>query len=539
MTTPSRLIKGQTRQRVARGVEDDAPFDAPEINVTMGTVTTKVVPGDGDLFALAPSNIKGLDGVSARVKKSATRMEKRFEGEGDAASKQGIEKYGSGYLLFDVIMPPYNLKSLATLFEESSPHGAAVRAKTSNIVALGYDFVESPATREKVDQATGNADKIAKLRRKLERMKVEMNNWLDTRNKEDTFTETLIKVWTDYETTGNGYIEVGRKSNGEIGYIGHIPAVSIRVRRMRDGYVQLLDDRAMFFRNFGDRTTADVVGSDPQPNEIIHLKKYTPNNGYYGVPEIVSAMPAVLGNRYSSDFNLDYFENKAVPRYVVVLKGASLGLQNEKKVAEFFEGGLKGKNHRTLVVPLPPDTQEVKTSFEMKPVEAGKVDSSFNAYKKENLNEILMAHRVPISKIGLAEGVSLAVARDADKTFKEQVCRPEQKILEKKLNRIIQEVTDVFLLKMNELTLTDEDTLSKMDERYLRMKVMLPNEVRARWGWAGIEGGDEPVELKPQQAADQAATAGQTRTRDAERSANASDSDGEGRNAQGEGRRQE
>ena len=44
----------------------------------------------------------------------------------------------------------------------------------------------------------------------------------------------------------------------------------------------------------------------------------------------------------------------------------------------------------------------------------------------------------------------------------------------KKINNIFDEKTDALLLKFNELTLTDEDTQSKIDERYLRMQVDLP-----------------------------------------------------------------
>jgi hypothetical protein len=35
---------------------------------------------------------------------------------------------------------------------------------------------------------------------------------------------------------------------------------------------------------------------------------------------------------------------------------------------------------------------------------------------------------------------------------------------------------------------------------YLRMQVITPNEVRIRKGMVPIDGGDEVVELKPQQA---------------------------------------
>jgi len=36
-------------------------------------------------------------------------------------------------------------------------------------------------------------------------------------------------------------------------------------------------------------------------------------------------------------------------------------------------------------------------------------------------------------------GISLAAARDADRTFKEGVCRPEQKIVDKKFGKVVKE----------------------------------------------------------------------------------------------------
>jgi len=119
--------------------------------------------------------------------------------------------------------------------------------------------------------------------------------------------------------------------------------------------------------------------------------------------------------------------------------------------------------------------------------------------------------------------------------FKEQVCRPAQMILEKKINRIFEEKTDALLLKFNELTLTDEDTQSKIDERYLRMQVITPNEVRIRKGMIPLEGGDDVVDLQAQ-AAEIKAEAMDSRARDKERSANSPDKSGEGRNAKGDGR---
>jgi len=490
-----------------------------------------------DAFAVPASEIQKLNGFSPNVKRKTSRQIQKYQrGQEGVSSKKNEVEILMGYDITGTITPPYNLDYLAKIYEISSPHFAAINAKASNIVGLGYDFVESRETKERLSELADNPDALTRFRRKLERLKEGLADTLEEMNEEDTFTETLTKMYIDYETTGNGYLEVGRKVNGEIGFIGHIPSTTMRVRQDRDGFVQLVGNKIVFFRNFQDADTQNPIGTDSRPNEVIHIKKYSPTNSYYGVPDIIPAKTALAGDEFSARFNLDYFENKAVPRYIITVKGATLSRDAERKLLEFFQTNLKSKNHRSLYIPLPADEDGNKVEFKMEPVEAGIQDSSFNQYRKLNRDEILIAHRVPISKIGLPEGVSLAAARDSDKTFKEQVARPAQRNLEKKLNRLIAEFTDAFKFKFNELTLTDEDTQSKIDERYLRMQVIVPNEVRARLGLPGLPEGDDPILLSPQARAEQAVRATGNRLRDRERSANQTDNAGEGRNAQGEGR---
>ena len=491
-----------------------------------------------DPFAAGLEDLKKVRGLGPAFKRKISReFSKSFSGREETGTQQNLLAQAiTGYAMFDLVEPPYNLEYLSKVYEISTYNYAAINAKVANIVGLGYDFIETKKTNDAIDSLTDEKS-LERARRKLSKLRQDLHTWLDTTNDEDTFTQTLIKVFTDYEATGNGYIEIGRTTNGNIGYIGHIPAKTMRVRRLRDGFIQLLYGKAVYFNNFGDTETENpIAGQEDRPNEIIHIKKYTPMNNYYGVADIIAAQVSLAGNELSGRYNLDYFENKAVPRYIITVKGAKLSPESERKLLEFFQVGLKGKNHRSLYIPLPGDTPDSKTEFKMEPVEAKPQESSFNIYRKSNRDEILLAHRVPINKIGTPEGVNLAVARDADKTFKEQVCRPAQMILEKKLNKIFEEKTDALTLKFNELTLTDEDTQSKIDERYLRMQVITPNEVRIRKGMIPLDGGDEVVDLKAQDAAEQSAQAGNTRQRSQNREATSPDKSGEGRNAKGDGR---
>jgi PBSX family phage portal protein len=495
-----------------------------------------------DVFNIDLEEIKKLNGLSPTFRRKVSReFSKAFTGQDGTGTQQNLLAQAiTGYAMFDLVQPVYNLEYLSQIYEVSTYNYAAINAKVSNIVGLGYDFVETRKTNDALDAITDDKQ-LDRARRKLGKLRQDLQEWLDSTNDEDTFTETLIKVYTDLEATGNGFLEIGRTTNGGIGYIGHIPAKTMRVRRLRDGFIQLLYGKAVYFRNFGDLETESPISYTEfdRPNEVIHLKKYTPMNNYYGIPDIIAAQTALAGNEFSGRYNLDYFENKAVPRYIITVKGAKLSPESERKLLEFFQVGLKGKSHRSLYVPLPADTPDSKVEFKMEPIEAGTQEGSFNKYRLANRDEILLAHRVPINKIGVPEGVSLANARDADKTFKEQVCRPAQMKLEKKLNKIIEEKTDALLIKFNELTLTDEDTQSKIDERYLRMQVITPNEVRIRKGMIPLDGGDKVIELKPQAAAEQRSQAGNTRARSQERQNNSPDNSGEGRNAKGDGRQVE
>ena len=390
-----------------------------------------------DPFSESAENLKELNGISHNARRRATRaLEKRLQGKG-AETKQLQTEISNMYDVFRVARPPYNQIYLGKLYEQSSYQYAAVNAKVANVVGLGYRFEESTKMKHKL-QDTKEKKKLDKMRKKLAVLKDELEELLNSMNEEELFIETLKRAYSDYQTIGNGYLEIGRNRNGTIGYIGHVPAAYVRVRLARDGFVQILGKDAVFFRNFGDTETADPIGSQAQPNELIHLRNYSPSSTYYGVPDIVSASSAVAGNEYSTRFNLDFFEYRAAPRYMIVSKGAKLSDRSEQRLLEFFQEGLKGKNHRSIYVPLPADDLNFKNDLEIKPIEAGIQDASFEKYKTMNRDEILYANRVPITKLGMSQGISIAAAKDLNQTFSEQVCTPEKRNLEKRSTALLQ-----------------------------------------------------------------------------------------------------
>ena len=500
-----------------------------------------------DPFNKSWDELKNLTGLDNNFKRRAARMSKVeaspayinsalaiSSGRDDAKSKEinpGV-LYRNAYGLFDVITPPWNVYELANYYDTSFANHAAIDAKVENIVGLGYKFEISPRTMLKLEASMDTAS-TDRARKRIERSKIELTDWLESLNTDDSFTTTMEKVYTDVQATGNGYLEIGRTTRGEVGYVGHIPATTMRVRRMRDGFVQIIANKVVYFRNFGAKNPNPVT-LDNRPNEIIHLKQYSPLNTFYGVPDIISAISSLHGDQLASQYNIDYFSNKAVPRYVVTLKGAKLSSDAEDKMFRFLQTNLKGQSHRTLYIPLPGDSDNNKVEFKMEPIENGIQDGSFKEYRKQNRDDILIAHQVPLSKLGGSDSSAIAAALSQDRTFKEQVARPAQRQIEKMINKVIREKTDILEFKFNELTLTDEIAQSQILERYVKTQVMLPNEARQQLGLPQAPHGDEPFQLKPQDAANDTAN----RQRDSERTNTQSDGAAtvSGRNPKGSGR---
>lgn len=447
--------------------------------------------------------------------------------------------YRNGYGVFDLITPPYNLYELSAYYDTSFANHAAIDTKVSNTVGAGYKFEMTPNTVMRLEGMTNESAK-KKAKKRIEQLKVELSAWLDDLNDDENLTKILEKIVTDMQATGNGYMEVGRTVAGDIGYIGHIPATTMRVRRLRDGYVQIIAGTIVYFRNFQAKNSNPVT-DDPRPNEVIHFKEYSPLNTFYGVPDIVAALPSLRGDQMAQNYNLDYFENKAVPRYIITVKGAKLSEEAEDRLFRFFQTNLKGQSHRTLYIPIPGDQDGQKIEFEMHPIENGVQEASFDKYRQRNRDDILMAHQVPLSKLGGIDGSAAAAAMSQDRTFRDQVCKPLQQYIEKAVNKIIKEKTDVVELVFNEVSLLDEVAMSQIHERYAKIQALVPNEIREEIGYPQRDGGDEPLELSARQAADEKGNMSGNKERDSQRANNQSDGPAavSGRNPKGEGAKSE
>ncbi len=385
------------------------------------------------------------------------------------------DAWKASYASGEVVEPPYNLEALASLYETNTAHKACVDAKVTNIVGLGYRLVPVG------DEAEASEDNLELLQHLFANC-----------NRQMTFVEVMRGVWTDVECVGNGYVEVTRNNLGEIDGLYHVPAVTVRVRADRDGYVQIRDGRKRHFRGLGAEERVDEETGLVQ-NEIMHFYKYTPQSSYYGVPDVIPALPALLGDKAACEYNLDFFEHNAVPRLAIIVEGAQLSDGLLGQIQHYMESELKGQSHKTLVLEAPGGGAKVR--IEPLTVSKGE-DAGFIEYLRHNRDQVLMVHRVPPAKVTVIEDSNRANAADQDKTFREQVVRPEQRRVEFKINSMVRNEIGIsdWQFRFREMDLSEELQEAEVARIYADIGAWSVNEIRAQQGLLPVVQEVEEVE---------------------------------------------
>ena len=374
--------------------------------------------------------------------------------------------------------PPYNLNSLALFLEINTWHYRCVKAKAITTAGLGFDFV-SPEGIEKPD----------------EKNKETLRKFFNFPNPEMTWGEVLENVLTDFEALGNGYFEIVRNrfGQGPPKEIYHIPAVTMRVRKDKKGFIQQRDNKLVYFRNFNsDPKNPDSY--DPRDkdkpiaerrllNEVIHLKNYHPRSSYYGLPDFLPAFRALIGNKKAGDFNINFFDNNAIPQYAIIVKGGELARGTRKRIEEYFRTHIKGQAHKTLILEVVQEEGE-KVDIEIKPLSVDIKDASFRMFRNDNAEEIRVAHGVPGRLIGLTEKGGLGGGGEGEtqqEIFKYHVIEPKQTRLEYRINNFLIKQgfgIEDWELKFKEIDVTDEGKVAEIVQKLIRLGVLTINEGR-------------------------------------------------------------
>lgn len=385
---------------------------------------------------------------------------------------QFASSYGSG-----LIEPIYNPEALTKLLEMNTYHMRAVRTKARDTAGLGWSL---RATTDNPSQA-----EFDRAKRFLE----------DECHPELSFEEILERSMVDYEANGSGAIEVMRTSpKTPITGLAHCPSHTVRLHKDRVRLAQIRDGKKVWFKRFGAQVDVNYKTGDLHPlgalsvkqraTELIWFINYSSRSDYYGVPDVLPATGAILGDVSRRDYNIKFFDGHAIPAYAVVVTGADLDETTEAAIHNFFHTKVKENPHGTLVLTIPnAKGQEVKIEFHKLNVDVK--DASFRLYRQDNRDEVLAAHAVPPYRAGIAETGSLggSTAKESTEIYKAGVVQPRQEMLERRINRfILRQGLGVLTwgFKFNEIDTSDEAHDRAQHQAYFDMGVLSPNDISER-----------------------------------------------------------
>lgn len=423
----------------------------------------------------------------------------------------------------DIMQPPADPKILAMLLESESTHFRCVRVKTVDSVGREWKLIKDRDVE--VDEVQFVEDSA------------EVRTFLNGANEIAGFEGVMDKVSMDYESVGWACIEVVRNFEKKIRYLYHIPAARVRVLKGWKGFVEINPQTGQhtYYQPFGQKVLSSerkqldgtferydaaldtgpieqatwnlVDRANPNnplgfkeigqsANELMFIPKVHPKSIYYGLPDIMPAIGAIIGNINIRDFFLQFFEHNAVPQYAIIIKGAKLSPEVKDTIQRYFAQEVKGQSHKTLIIPIPAAGGDVEVHFEKLSAEVK--EGSFQDTRKNNWNDITIAHGVNPAIIGMVDNASLGSGKGTaqQENHKNRIVDPLQKFWERKIKLLFRlglGINTVYL-DFEELDVTDKKTERENDIAYLSTAVLTVNQIRERRNLGPpVEGGDVPI----------------------------------------------
>ena len=438
----------------------------------------------------------------------------------------------------DTIDPPFDLQFLSDLNSISVTRRSCIEANASNVAGLGYRIKKVDPKADETDR-----DDISdQIRMQLERWAAK--NML-------SFSQLIYQVKYDEESNGNGYIEVSRNRKGQIDGLYHIPSQTIRVKKDRSGFIQVLDrtGKKVGFYNFGDKVELKEDGTiqilpdrSRNINELIHFKLYSHRSAYYGVPRDIAAIPTIIGDEAARAYNNRFFKFSATPELALVFSVDAAAIptiygdqpvkieidpNTKRDIEEHFRRTLATQTFEPAIFHLPPGV-----NLKIEKLSEAQKDSGWTTFREKNKAEIMEAHRCPGIITGTADA-NYATAAIAKSIYLEQVISPEQEKYEQFLmsllwpelvmvgpkmvpaeldeagdlsikspvdpspNGGIGVDPDIWRLDFKEMSVADKAVDATVHNIYATLGVLTINEIRMQLGMKPLPDGDKMAEVKP------------------------------------------
>ena len=416
--------------------------------------------------------------------------------EMDSVGSKQIHTDGWSY---DILLQPlYDPHKLCDLLDLNTFHAACCDAVATDV--SGNSWTLNPS---KINEVDGNVEPPSNVMTFL-------NNIPDINN-------LFYKRTYDCRATGYGVIEIVRegKSDSPPQTLSHIPSYTLR--RAKDGYrvKQKIGTKEVWFVIYGknketDGTQFDVnaetgekapynsLAPDERANELLWVQEYTPKTEYYGNPPIISALRAISGDVHRAEYNSSFFKNYGMPAFSVIVTGDFADYDVDPSSADYdvtktlkykISQQLKQviKNpHSAVTILVPSEGEEGNVEVKLEPLSVDTKEASFRLYRKDNRDEVLAAHGVPVYRVAVNETGNLGGSniQGSNNIYNDKKIRPIIRTNENDINLLLKnefECTD-WVFSLPELDKKDYATDITLAKELFNMGAMTPRDLINNFG---------------------------------------------------------
>lgn len=233
---------------------------------------------------------------------------------------------------------------------------------------------------------------------------------LDSKCEENVLV-LLNDIAEDFWQVGNGYMEVVRDEAGAIVMLYPLKAENVYVVLEEDNYnfhYRVYGEdvaQGTLMARFGDREDfrarlpemLEYEAPDPDEpetiSEIIHFKRPSSKSRWYGYPDWLGATPFVELAQCATQYNFDFYMNRGVPEFLIVVTGGQVGEEDWEVIEDIIRGGIgTGNSHKSAALNLPDENTKVEIHKLASDIQS---EGSFKDAIETTSLAIVSAHRVP------------------------------------------------------------------------------------------------------------------------------------------------
>lgn len=373
---------------------------------------------------------------------------------------------------YNCVVPPYVARDILSYKRLDSTYQACLDVRANTNVGLGYE-----------------------LRQKDLTPKSELVKMLNQPNENigETFTAILKAVFIDLDTFYNGYFEFVKMGRTRALYYMPAKDMFVRAKRNKEGYAVRAIDKYLRIEGNGSVVTEyEPYPADGKTKDgvhyIIHFKRNSQDNFYYGSPENAHLHDLIKQSYLSDQYNINFFSNGGQPSWAVLVTGGKISQKGYEKIREFIDTNLKGVSnaHKMLFLSVPQE----RANIQLVPLSKS-IDEQFISLNEKTRFQIALKCQVMPKMIGLSTGGNFGggSAGMADlQLYIETKSRAEQQYIQDVLNQFFFlefGVNPEFVL--NSMDISNEKDDAVIANLYWNMvdefgnRVLDVNEIRTRY----------------------------------------------------------